>query len=100
MVDGVVVELLEDDLRIVRQWWVNGQHYEKTSNHWLAGMDAQRDRIMPIFEQAYGKADAVIWFNRWRMFYMAVAEFFGYAEGNEWGVGHYLFEKRPAASGG
>lgn len=84
----------QDDLRLARQWWVNGQHYEKTSNHWLAGMDAARADIMPIFEQAYGRADAGIWFNRWRMFYMAVAEFFGYADGNEWGVGHYLFEKR------
>jgi cyclopropane-fatty-acyl-phospholipid synthase len=28
------------------------------------------------------------------MFYMAVAELFGYAKGNEWGVGHYRFVKR------
>lgn len=85
----------QDDLRIVRQWWVNGQHYEKTSNHWLAGMDAQRAQILSIFEKAYGgAAEAKIWFNRWRMFYMAVAEFFGIEKGNEWGVGHYLFEKR------
>jgi cyclopropane-fatty-acyl-phospholipid synthase len=28
------------------------------------------------------------------MFYMAVAELFGYANGNEWGVGHYRFKKR------
>ncbi len=85
----------QDDLKIARQWWVSGTHYEKTSNHWLAGMDAARDQIMPIFEKAYGgPAEAKIWFNRWRMFYMAVAEFFGLDDGNEWGVGHYLFEKR------
>lgn len=85
----------QDDLKIVRQWWVNGQHYEKTSNHWLAGMDAQREAILPIFEKAYGgKAEARIWFNRWRMFYMAVAEFFGFDEGREWGVAHVLFQKR------
>src|SRR3546814_9898881 len=25
----------QDDLKLVEQWWVNGQHYERTSNHWL-----------------------------------------------------------------
>ena len=84
----------QDDLRIERQWWVDGRHYEKTSNHWLAGMDAHKDEILAIFRQGYGEKDAAIWVQRWRMFYMAVAEFFGYADGNEWGVGHYLFGKR------
>lgn len=83
----------QDHLKIERQWWVSGQHYEKTSNHWLAGMDAAQAQIMPVFETAYGR-DAAVWFQRWRMFYMAVAEFFGYARGNEWGVAHYLFAPR------
>lgn len=84
----------QDDVKLDRQWWVDGRHYEKTSNHWLAGMDARKDEIMAIFRKGYGEAEAAIWFQRWRMFYMAVAEFFGYAQGNEWGVGHYLFSKR------
>jgi cyclopropane-fatty-acyl-phospholipid synthase len=83
----------QDDLRLVRQWWVSGRHYERTSNQWLAGMDVARARILPVFQKTYGK-DAAVWFQRWRMFYMAVAELFGYAEGNQWGVGHYLFEPR------
>lgn len=83
----------QDDLKLERQWWVSGQHYEKTSNHWLAGMDAARARILPVFRQAYGD-EARVWFQRWRMFYMAVAEFFGYAAGNEWGVAHYRFVPR------
>ncbi len=90
----------QDDLRLVRQWWVDGRHYEKTSNHWLAGMDAHRDDIMPLFAACYGADQAAIWFQRWRMFYMAVAELFGYDQGREWGVGHYLFEKRALPSHG
>lgn len=84
----------QDDLKLQRQWWVDGRHYEKTSNHWLANMDANKDRILEIFKAGYGERDAAIWVQRWRMFYMAVAELFGYAGGNEWGVGHYLFAKR------
>ena len=84
----------QDDLCLERQWWVGGQHYEKTSNHWLEGMDAQKGAIMKVFRAGYGEAEAAIWFQRWRMFYMAVAELFGYAGGNEWGVAHYLFAPR------
>lgn len=84
----------QDDVKLQQQWWVSGTHYEKTSNHWLAGMDAKKDEIMKVFRQGYGEKEAVIWVNRWRMFYMAVAELFGYNKGNEWGVAHYLFNKR------
>lgn len=84
----------QDDLKLVKNWWIGGQHYEKTANHWLERMDAHKAEIMPVFRSAYGDAGAAVWFQRWRMFYMAVAELFGYAGGNEWGVGHYLFEKR------
>ena len=83
----------QDDVRLEQQWWVSGTHYERTSNHWLAGMDAHKDEILAIFRKGYGK-DAAVWVQRWRMFYMAVAELFGYAGGNEWGVAHYRFAKR------
>lgn len=84
----------QDDLQLLDQWWINGRHYERTANQWLAGMDAQRAPILAAFRSAYGEADARIWFQRWRMFYMAVAELFGYAGGREWGVAHYLFAPR------
>jgi cyclopropane-fatty-acyl-phospholipid synthase len=73
---------------------VSGAHYEKTANQWLANLDAARSELMSIMVQTYGAASADIWFQRWRMFYMAVAELFGYAGGNEWGVAHYRFAKR------
>ncbi|HKY92202.1 MAG TPA: cyclopropane-fatty-acyl-phospholipid synthase family protein [Nevskiaceae bacterium] len=83
----------QDDVRLVRRWWINGTHYQRTADHWLAGMDARRADIVELFRGTYGD-DAARWVQRWRMFYMAVSELFGTAGGNEWGVGHYLFEKR------
>jgi len=84
----------QDDLRVERQWWLSGEHYARTAEHWLARLDAARGNLMPILAQAYGEAEVTLWFQRWRMFYMAVAELFGYGGGNEWGVSHYRFVKR------
>jgi cyclopropane-fatty-acyl-phospholipid synthase len=84
----------QDDLRLARQWRWSGEHYEKTSNAWLANMDANKAEIWPILEQVYGAADAQRWWMRWRIFFMACAELFAYNNGQEWYVSHYLFQKR------
>lgn len=82
-----------DDLTVENMWAVNGMHYSKTSEAWLTNMDKHKKEIMPIFEQTYGKEQAVKWWVYWRLFYMACAELFGYNKGNEWMVCHYLFKK-------
>ncbi len=87
----------QEDLRLEAQWRVNGMHYARTSNAWLARMDAAEDEILRVFSEVYGGADARRWVQRWRMFFMAVAELFGYAGGREWFVTHALFTQREAA---
>ena len=77
---------------IDRQIW-DGRHYQKTSNAWLAQMDAQKDRLMPLMMEVYGADQADIWWLRWRLFFMACAELFGFRQGQEWWVGHYLFTR-------
>lgn len=84
----------QDALKIKQRWRWDGTHYEKTANAWLQNMDANAELITPILVQTYGAKDAEMWRNRWRMFYMACAELFGYNNGQEWWVTHYLFEKR------
>jgi len=55
------------DLMYDKQWQQSGEHYQKTAKKW---------------------------FQRWRIFYIACAELFGYRKGREWGISHYLFSKR------
>jgi cyclopropane-fatty-acyl-phospholipid synthase len=77
-----------------RQWSWSGVHYEKTANAWLANLDARREQAMPILVSTYGAAQAPLWLQRWRMFFMACAELWGYHEGQEWFVSHYLFGRQ------
>ncbi|HNV78674.1 MAG TPA: cyclopropane-fatty-acyl-phospholipid synthase family protein [Thermomonas sp.] len=85
----------QDALRIEDRWLVDGTHYERTANHWLENQDARHDEVMAILREAYGDA-ARLWFQRWRMFWMACAELFGYDHGREWMVAHYRFSKEVA----
>jgi cyclopropane-fatty-acyl-phospholipid synthase len=82
----------QSELRIEQQWRLAGTHYQHTANRWLANQDAHRDEVLSILREAYGEA-APLWNQRWRMFWMACAELFGYRAGNEWLVAHYLFAK-------
>jgi cyclopropane-fatty-acyl-phospholipid synthase len=84
----------QDDLHLARRWRWDGSHYQRTSEAWLRRMDDQRDALLPLFEQTYGRADAGVWWMRWRLFFMSVAELFGYDGGQQWWVSHYLFDKR------
>jgi cyclopropane-fatty-acyl-phospholipid synthase len=83
----------QDHLQIRAHWCVNGMHYSKTSEAWLSRMDAAKAEIMPLFRQTYGEHEAVKWWSYWRIFFMACAELWGYREGEEWIVSHYLFVK-------
>jgi len=85
---------LQDDLRVVRAWRWDGTHYQRTANAWLANMDARRALIEPVLAKTYGADQVNMWWTRWRIFFMSCAELFGYENGQQWWVSHYLFEPR------
>lgn len=85
-------ERVQDSLSLIEKWNVNGKHYQKTSEEWFLNMERNKDSIMKIMAKTYGEKDAKRWFNRWKIFFASCAELFGHNDGQEWFVGHYLFE--------
>lgn len=83
----------QEDLLLERRWRWDGTHYQRTAEAWLRRMDSRRAELLPLFGETYGEA-ADIWWARWRLFFMAVAELFGFDKGQQWWVSHYRFEKR------
>jgi cyclopropane-fatty-acyl-phospholipid synthase len=83
----------QDDLRLARRWRWDGTHYQKTAEAWLRQMDDAHEALMPVMVDTYGDG-AEFWWQRWRLFFMSVAELFGHEGGQQWWVGHYLFDKR------
>ena len=83
----------QKDLALSSHWRVDGGHYSRTAEHWLANMDAHRAKIEPILAETYGSEQMLRWWVYWRVFFMSCAELWGYAGGREWMVSHYLFAK-------
>jgi cyclopropane-fatty-acyl-phospholipid synthase len=79
----------EGDLRVERRWEVDGRHYGRTARAWRENLEDKKTRVMKIFRVAYGE-EAARWYQRWRLFFLACEELFGYRDGTEWLVGHYL----------
>lgn len=86
------------DLVVEEKWHVNGAHYQKTSDAWLARQDARRQEVLPILAKIYGTEDARLWNQRWRLFFLACSELFGYRQGNEWWVTHVRMAPRGGES--
>jgi cyclopropane-fatty-acyl-phospholipid synthase len=84
----------QNDLRLANHWRVSGTHYQKTAEAWLANMDRERERVLPVLAATYGDGEARRWWVYWRVFFMSCAELFGHRSGQEWLVSHYLF-RRP-----
>ena len=93
-----LLHYLQEDLSLESHWRVSGSHYGRTARHWLEKLDAQRSEILQIFAKTYGADKSGIWLERWRMFFMSCEELFGFDDGQEWWVAHYLMAKRPVVS--
>ena len=76
----------QDDLRIEREWQLDGTHYAKTAEAWHANLLAHEPELVALLGDRRR-------FHRWRVFFLACAELFGYARGREWIVAHYRWSR-------
>ena len=72
----------QDDLRIARRWRWDGTHYQKTAEAWLRNLDDAQGDLAALMAATYGDA-AGLWWQRWRLFFMSVAELFGHDGGQQ-----------------
>lgn len=91
-------ELLHEfdrDLAVAQEWVWDGTHYEKTSEAWLLNLDRQKTEVIRLFAESMPLPEARRMYHRWRIFFLACAECFGYDHGQQWIVAHYLLEPQP-----
>jgi cyclopropane-fatty-acyl-phospholipid synthase len=88
-----LLSFFDRNVKIEDHWQVDGSHYQKTSEAWLRNMDAAKSQLLPLLAATYGPQQAKLWWARWRIFFMACAELWGYRQGQEWLVSHYRLSK-------
>ncbi len=80
-------------LQVEARWRLSGTHYRRTAEAWLANLDRRRDEVRTVLGSAPG-AGADRLRRRWRLFFLACAETFGYRGGREWFVSHSRWRRR------
>jgi cyclopropane-fatty-acyl-phospholipid synthase len=89
---GLLAEVAPAGLGLEADWWLDGTHYERTAAAWRRNLESRRGEVMRVLRAHYG-LEAPVWYHRWRLFFLACEELFGYADGREWGVGHYRLRR-------
>ena len=97
MLSSDLLLYFQKDLQIERMWMINGVHYTKTLDAWLALQDQYKDEIMDVFRRHYG-LKAKERFQNFRKFFMYTSKTFGYSNGNEWIAAHYLYSKKHTSA--
>ena len=84
---------ISGNLEIERQHRWSGSHYARTSEAWLKNLDQRKSVVLTLLRKDLEPREGTRMFHRWRLFFLACAETFGYDDGQEWWVSHYLFKK-------
>jgi len=92
-----LLDHLDVPFEVQERWAVDGRHYARTADDWARNLERSRNEVVQVLARAYGEDEAGVWFQRWRIFFLACAELFAFDGGREWIVSHQLL--RPKAVG-
>jgi len=84
----------QHDLELIETWALPGTHYARTLDAWLKRLDAHAGRARELLGEASGTSDASGALAAWRLFLISTREMWGYRDGQEWIVSHYLLGPR------
>jgi len=82
------------DMVLEERWVVPGTHYARTLRAWLANLDASRDEALRLLGRANPPSVARRLLATWRLFLISTNEIWGWRDGEEWLVSHYLLAPR------
>jgi cyclopropane-fatty-acyl-phospholipid synthase len=85
-------------LVVEESWLVAGTHYAKTAEAWIERLEANRPAALAVLRRDLSPGEAKLQLERWRLFFLACAELFGFRGGAEWVVSHHRLrarEERP-----
>lgn len=86
----------EHRMSVEAHWRVDGREYQRTAMAWLDNLDARRAEVERSLARSGDASAARIEAERWRLFFLACSELFGYRSGTEWLVSHYLLSPNRA----
>ncbi|HSP19168.1 MAG TPA: cyclopropane-fatty-acyl-phospholipid synthase family protein, partial [Myxococcaceae bacterium] len=81
-------------LEVEESWLVPGTHYARTAEAWLERLEAHRGAALALLRRDLPAGQAKLQLARWRLFFLACAELFGFRGGTEWVVSHHRLRAR------
>lgn len=94
MPSNILLAYFQEHLLLEDHWQVSGEHYRRTAEAWLHNLDKHYGEVLSVLSEMEGEGYGERQVQRWRMFFMACAELWGFRQGNEWHVAHYRFRQR------
>lgn len=82
-----------EDLTLLDQWRVSGTHYARTAQAWLERLDTNHDEAIAVLAAHGGRRYARRQLRRWRLLFLSCEGLWGYDDGDQFIVSHYLFRR-------